>query len=319
MRVSRVLPRGEREESSLLVISFVERATGWWAMVKMWTSGVRLGCHETLIFVISRFGSNQISWSNWGDYSFFLLALMTPSFGKSSLDGSFSVKSAYTVIIECRKVDLDVLFQQLRKTPFSELVKLFMWKVGKDILPCGQRLYALFGNTSCCVLCENAEDSLEHLFFHCHMARYCWFKSSWGIRSDLLSFASTREILNWILNPPFGGDVDLFQFSLFVASLCYTLWNVRNKTFHDKLIATPESTFQTVMKSVRETRDCVASSGSLLQPTIVPGLDRLWTGSLVNIFVDAAMRGSEAFLAILSLDDQGRAIEAVNSIFGIFN
>ncbi|KAF4396333.1 hypothetical protein G4B88_019133 [Cannabis sativa] len=157
---------------------------------------------------------------------------------KSSLDRSFSVKSAYTAIIECRKGDLDVLFQQLWKTPFSERVKLFMWKVGKDILPCGQRLYAMFGNTSCCVLCENAEDLLEHLFLHCHMARYCWFKTS----------------------------------------LCYTLWNVRNKTFHDKLIATPESIFQTVMKSVRETRDCVASSGSLLQPTVVPGLDRLWTG-----------------------------------------
>uniref|UniRef100_A0A803NSP5 CCHC-type domain-containing protein n=1 Tax=Cannabis sativa TaxID=3483 RepID=A0A803NSP5_CANSA len=229
---------------------------------------------------------------------------------KSSLDGSFSVKSAYTAIIECRKGDLDVLFQQLWKTPFSERVKLFMWKVGKDILPCGQRLYALFGNTSCCVLCENAEDSLEHLFFHCHMARYCWFKSSWGIRSDLLSFASTREILNWILNPPFGGSVDLPQFSLFAASLCYTLWNVRNKTFHDNLLATPESIFQTVMKSLRETRDWVAPSGSLQQPIVVPGLDRLWSGSLVNIFVDAAMRGTDAFLAILSLDDQGRAIEA---------
>ncbi|KAF4396705.1 hypothetical protein G4B88_029019 [Cannabis sativa] len=223
---------------------------------------------------------------------------------KSSLDGSFSVKSAYTAIIECRKGDLDVLFQQLWKTPFSERLNFL----------CGKWARTSFLVARGSMLCLNAEDSLEHLFFHCHMARYCWFKSSWGIRSDLLSFASTREILNWILNPPFGGSVDLPQFSLFAASLCYTLWNVRNKTFHDNLLATPESIFQTVMKSLRETRDWVAPSGSLQQPIVVPGLDRLWSGSLVNIFVDAAMRGTDAFLAILSLDDQGERLRPFRCI-----
>ncbi|KAF4355533.1 hypothetical protein F8388_003114 [Cannabis sativa] len=85
------------------------------------------------------------------------------------IDGSFSVSQAYLSLIKPR--------------------------LG-DILPCGSRLRTVFGNESHCVLCNDGEDSLLHLFFHCPFAKACWFSSCYGIRSEWMAFCSTSEIVN---------------------------------------------------------------------------------------------------------------------------
>ncbi|KAF4375349.1 hypothetical protein G4B88_022015 [Cannabis sativa] len=209
-------------------------------------------------------------------------------------DGRFSVKAAYHSISKGRQGGVDRLFKTLWKSSLSERVKLFLWKVERDILPCGQRLHCLFENSSFCVLCDGDVDSLEHLFFHCHVAHFCWFRSSWGIRSDLLHFGSPRDIVEWIFFPPFADCVDSNQFSLFAAYLCFYLWKIRNLCYHE------------VNSCDLRNRD---DPPPLVQCDSLSSVD-LGLGNRVNIFVDATVRDNVAFYAVLVLDYSGKVLEA---------
>ncbi|KAF4346448.1 hypothetical protein F8388_012886 [Cannabis sativa] len=231
---------------------------------------------------------------------------------KDSPNGLFSVKAAHASLTKNRSGNVDVLFKQVWNSSFLERVKLFLWKVGKDILPCGKRLKVIYGRSFECVLCSLAEDSLEHLFFHCPLARGCWFKSRWGIRSDSLTFSSSREILHWLLNPhspSMLSPMDLHDLSSFAVVLAYTLWNARNKAFHDGLRPSVDSMLHTTMTLVQETQ----IDGNLglnhvgETPPIPSAVDLLGE---FNVFVDAAVKDNTAFLAVLSLDKQGEVIEA---------
>ncbi|KAF4353585.1 hypothetical protein F8388_017760 [Cannabis sativa] len=230
-------------------------------------------------------------------------------FWKDSQDGKFSIKAAYRSITKNRHGGVDRLYKTLWKYPFGERVKLFLWKVGRDILPCGQRLQSLFGNASSCVLCDGDSDSLVHLFFHCPVARFCWFRSSWGIRSDLLQFNSSRDIVEWILFPPFPDNVDLDRFSIFAAHLCYHMWSTRNKCFHEGLRDTPEGIFKGILHSVSsfDPKDCEFPPSVACDP---PTLFDLGSVNRVNLFVDAAVRDNMGFYVVLAIDSSGKVLEA---------
>ncbi|KAF4362180.1 hypothetical protein G4B88_002319 [Cannabis sativa] len=231
---------------------------------------------------------------------------------KDSPNGLFSVKAAHASLIKNRSGNVDVLFKRVWNSSFLERVKLFLWKVGKDILPCGKRLKVIYGRSFECVLCSLAEDTLEHLFFHCPLARGCWFKSRWGIRSDSLTFSSSHEILHWLLNPhspSMLSPMDLHDLSSFAVALAYTLWNARNKAFHDGFLPSVDSILHTTMTLVQE----IQIDGNLVlnhvggTPPIPSAVDLLGE---FNVFVDAAVKDNMAFLAVLSLDKQGEVIEA---------
>ncbi|KAF4384444.1 hypothetical protein G4B88_028518 [Cannabis sativa] len=224
-------------------------------------------------------------------------------------DGKFSIKAAYRLITKNRHGGVDSLYKTLWKSPFGERVKLFLWKVGRDILPCGQRLQSLFGNASSCVLCDGDSDSLVHFFFHCPVAQFCWFRSSWGIRSDLLQFNSSRDIVEWILFPPFPDNVDLDRFSIFDALLCYHMWSTRNKCFHEGVRDPPEVIFKGILHSVSsfDPKDCKVPPTVACDP---PAFFDLGSVNRVNLFVDAVVRENMGFYVVLAIDSSGKVLEA---------
>uniref|UniRef100_A0A803NZR5 Reverse transcriptase zinc-binding domain-containing protein n=1 Tax=Cannabis sativa TaxID=3483 RepID=A0A803NZR5_CANSA len=90
-----------------------------------------------------------------------------------STDGSFTVSQAYLSLIKPRLGRCSNVWKEIRKAQVHERVKLFTWKVCKDILPCGSSLRTVFGNESHCTMCSDGEDSIPHHVFQCPFARAC--------------------------------------------------------------------------------------------------------------------------------------------------
>ncbi|KAF4382663.1 hypothetical protein F8388_015491 [Cannabis sativa] len=235
---------------------------------------------------------------------------------RDSTDGSFSVRQAYLSLIKPRLGMCSNVWKEIWKVPVHERVKLFLWKVCKDILPCGSRLRTVFGNDSHCVLCSDGEDSIPHLFFHCPFARACWFSSPFGIRSERLVFGNMLELVNWIIHthpiaPPCssGGP----SFPQFAAYLCYSLWNARNKVFHSGSSLRPQDVLSNSLKMVN---DFIASKLRIfmerlevLDPPCQPQL----APKDFNFFSDAAVRGSWAFVAVVVFNKDGAFVEALTA------
>ncbi|KAM6584506.1 hypothetical protein CsatB_011508 [Cannabis sativa] len=235
---------------------------------------------------------------------------------RDSIDGSFSVRQAYLSLIKPRLGMCSNVWKEIWKAPVHERVKLFLWKVCKDILPCGSRLRTVFGNDSHCVLCSDGEDSILHLFFHCPFARACWFSSPFGIRSERLVFGNLLELVNWIIHTPpnappcsSGGP----SFPQFAAYLCYSLWNARNKVFHSGSPLRPQDVLSNSLKMVN---DFIASKLRIsmerlevLDPPCQPQL----APKDFNFFSDAAVRGNWAFVAVVVFNKEGAFVEALTA------
>uniref|UniRef100_A0A803NWY4 Reverse transcriptase n=1 Tax=Cannabis sativa TaxID=3483 RepID=A0A803NWY4_CANSA len=204
---------------------------------------------------------------------------------RDATDGSFSVKQTYLSLIKPRLGLVNPLWSKIWKAPLQERVKFFLWKVGMNILPCGTRIQAIFGTTRRCVLCNDAEDSLLHLFFHCPFARACVVP----IRLDAV------------------------RFTQFAALLCYSLWETRNRAFHDGSLPRPMDVLAKTVKLVEEFRQAlVINSESVLENfgecRAIPHEPRDF-----NFYVDAAVRGNEAYLAVVVFDRTGGFVDALSA------
>uniref|UniRef100_A0A803QFT8 Reverse transcriptase zinc-binding domain-containing protein n=1 Tax=Cannabis sativa TaxID=3483 RepID=A0A803QFT8_CANSA len=206
-------------------------------------------------------------------------------FWKFAPDGFFLVKRAFLARIRDRGLH-ETLWSSLWKVTGPERIKIFLWRLARDILPFGSRLQHIFGNSSHCVLCNSGEDSPLHLFFHCDVA------------------------VQWY---PLG-ERDIARFSTYAISLCFVLWRARNSSFH-------EGHHPVVPKIQHEisllVADCsvVATPSFDQQGSILVGEEDSWGGlwSDVNVFVDAAIRGEFGIVAVLVLDRSGAVIEAATA------
>uniref|UniRef100_A0A803QC15 Reverse transcriptase zinc-binding domain-containing protein n=1 Tax=Cannabis sativa TaxID=3483 RepID=A0A803QC15_CANSA len=129
---------------------------------------------------------------------------------KDATNGLFSPRVAYKSIIKGRWGESDQIWNRIWKLQITERLKMFLWKLCRDIIPFGNRLQRIFGNDTRCVICGDADDSAQHLFFKCPLAKAVWFASRWALRSDSLCFDSPRNMVEWLLSPDFlqGADED---------------------------------------------------------------------------------------------------------------
>ncbi|KAF4393544.1 hypothetical protein F8388_023348 [Cannabis sativa] len=235
-------------------------------------------------------------------------------FWKSSPDGSFSVKKAYLACIRDRCLIEERMWSTLWKDKGHERIKIFLWRLARDILPFGSRIQRIFGNNSHCVLCNSGDDSPTHLFFHCDIAVQVWRSGPWGFRSDSMVFFDTLDMTKWLLKP-YGTplvDSDLALFSKYAISLCYILWRTRNTSFHEGVRPVVANIQQAISLLVEdwpneETSVVIrheehnSSLGEFLRE--IPRSD-------VYVFVDAAVRGELGIAAVIVCDLSGQVLEA---------
>ncbi|KAF4351400.1 hypothetical protein G4B88_028239 [Cannabis sativa] len=236
---------------------------------------------------------------------------------RSNESGIFSVKGAYKALIKDTLIAPELLWTQIWKAPIHERSKFFIWKVARDLLPCGKRLSSIFPTNMRCIFCEDEEDSIIHLFLKCPLARKCWFSTQWGIRSDCLNLNNPKELVLWLLSKSPGQvsppDNDLF--TQVAVSLCFTLWNARNACFHEGILASPEVILCKALTEVQEWR--ISCSKSISETTDLPLNLSLPSQASVRAFTDAAVRGSSAFTATIILDSEGQILGAATFKFQV--
>ncbi|KAF4375099.1 hypothetical protein F8388_017245 [Cannabis sativa] len=230
---------------------------------------------------------------------------------KDATNGLFSPKAAYKSIIKCRWGETDQLWHRIWKLKITERLRMFLWKLCRDIIPFGSRLQRIFGNEVRCILCGKDEDSAHHLFFKCPLAKAVWFASRWALRSEILWFDSPRNMVEWLLSPGFlqGADDNVSgEFTRFGICLFDVLWSARNCAFHENV----NPSWQGVLAKVNHTSanlrivwDIPSGTGSLQQ-----SLTEIYSGKLV-LLVDAAFKDLRAAAGIVVTISEGSLLEAM--------
>uniref|UniRef100_A0A803P323 Reverse transcriptase domain-containing protein n=1 Tax=Cannabis sativa TaxID=3483 RepID=A0A803P323_CANSA len=116
--------------------SSAKKVVGWWSIghcVDLWTTsgpvvglGFILGCLQSKLEFLESLRTFVTLTATSDDTLIW----------KDSPNGLFYVKVAHASLTKNRSGNVDVLFKQVWNSSFLERVKLFLWKVGKDILPC---------------------------------------------------------------------------------------------------------------------------------------------------------------------------------------
>uniref|UniRef100_A0A803QAN7 Reverse transcriptase domain-containing protein n=1 Tax=Cannabis sativa TaxID=3483 RepID=A0A803QAN7_CANSA len=210
-------------------------------------------------------------------------------FWKASKSGKFSVKSSYWVSQQDRFKDPNKVWEKLWRSPIHPRLKLLLWKIWSDVLPTKSRIGRLEEG---CVLCNNADETVLHLFGACSAIKAVLFHSSWGIRIDDLHWNSIMDFGLWWT---YVNDESL---QLFVACTCASIWKWRNNVIFQNRPFSIADLISDVQASVRE-----MTVFDLADPGDVPILnaqdlsDLSCDSDLIPFHTDASISGEEAGLA----------------------
>ncbi|XP_060198487.1 uncharacterized protein LOC132627253 [Lycium barbarum] len=88
-------------------------------------------------------------------------------------------------------------------------------------------------------LCMQAEETVDHLFFSCHVAAQLWkdFLVWQGINRDPVEW---KEEVLWMLNYCRNKNVIATTYKMFLAAAVYFAWQERNKIVFQKTRRQPE-------------------------------------------------------------------------------
>ena len=95
---------------------------------------------------------------------------------------------------------------------------------GKFVMTASQSVLSLHKRiqniSAYCLLCLNAEENLEHLFFLCPLARAVWFGIDLSIRIDSFAINNIKNwIYDWLSKPELLGLDALWFYGQFVCTL----------------------------------------------------------------------------------------------------
>ncbi|KAF4380517.1 hypothetical protein G4B88_011763 [Cannabis sativa] len=122
------------------------------------------------------------------------------------------------------------------------------------------------------MLCGESEgDTVSHFVANCAISRQLWFSSCWNIRITNFSLVSGKDIVSWLIDPPFAQVMpteEKAKFSLFGAIMYFKLWGVRNENYHNKSSMSYDMIQSMVMRSYRE------HSNIMFRATAQEGINR---------------------------------------------
>ena len=124
------------------------------------------------------------------------------------------------------------------KSHLHERLKMLQWRIASQLLPTKDILNRFMNNQDQrCPLCKNEQESVIHIFLLCLVAKALQFGSNWGIHSELLLINGERELIDFILNPPFNllaRSEESKSFLVYGALILDAIWKLRNQVFFEK-------------------------------------------------------------------------------------
>ena len=127
-------------------------------------------------------------------------------FWSLSANEEYLVKSAYAALRITNSTNHPNLqnkdWKNLWKLKLNATLKSLLWKMVWNILPTCSILNNRFVLSFVkCYLCNNAVESIEHLFIQCDWAAQIWLMSPWPINLDRLNNLSISNWVKMILYP----------------------------------------------------------------------------------------------------------------------
>lgn len=110
-------------------------------------------------------------------------------------------------------------------------LKMFLWRLCSNILPTKENSSKHFIiSESSCNLYKNASKSARHLFLFCPVAKALWFAVYWGLKSEVVSASSTKDIISLVLNLPDAlcQTWGHWKLSLTMALILDEIWHRKN-------------------------------------------------------------------------------------------
>ena len=143
--------------------------------------------------------------------------------------GIFSLKSLYAHLCESSP---RISHTNLWRAKLPLKIKIFMWLVEKNSILTRDNLTrrGWHGDKRCNFCLEN--ESVNHLFFDCSMARYVWSLVAYVVGTDCRPCSFDQF---WLWAKQFFPLSENFLY-VGLAAICWAIWRMRNKIHFDKKV-----------------------------------------------------------------------------------
>jgi hypothetical protein len=224
--------------------------------------------------------------------------------------GNFTVKSAINAKFNYDEEPNEVNWKGLWKLKLHDRYKMLIWRIASGSLPTKLSLALKMGTgNTYCPLCQMEEESVDHLFFKCSIARAIWFGTSWGIHSNLLSITSSKDIIKLICEPhiPIGQSHAAsslsIQTSIHFAVTLDHIWSLRNQVIHQNHKINLLTTINSLeSKIVEHIHSLEVTDLETEKPIVCWKAPTLGT---IKFNVDAAICDNKAVIAAVARDSNG--------------
>ncbi|XP_058776202.1 uncharacterized protein LOC131650515 [Vicia villosa] len=192
----------------------------------------------------------------------------------SERNGEYSVRSAYHLCTQYKQakspgpsnISSQQLWKDIRKAPIHNIVRNFLWRLAKNILPTRVSLSKKGINLDdICPLCLSLPESAQHLFLNCEFSRLVFFSSTLCYRVP-----PETDICNWLSEVLSCGDTLCIQM---ICYLAYKIWCARNDLLFKQKTVDPRAVAELAFANVCEFNMCNPEIGakrsSPVQPTQV--------------------------------------------------
>lgn len=141
--------------------------------------------------------------------------------------------------------------------PGIQRIRVFLWLTHKErLLTNAERLRRGMSSSSACSICNAGDENLDHILRHCNTAKRCWEQILPPNKRMQFYSQPFQDWLLWNLNPRCMG----MHWRLYFGTLCWKLWDNRNKNIFTSEAMSPESIILFVSSFVNH----MASTADLL-------------------------------------------------------
>lgn len=178
----RVSPLPNHQKEPLKVADFIDHSTKEWRIEKLKECIPEMEAQAVCKI--------PVSYSNFSDRFIW----------RYSKTGEYTVKSGYaqrritagrvnTTLTSSSFTPSAVMWNRLWAVPTTPKVNMFMWKAARNWVASKENLFhKKCSPNPTCPICENANESIEHILFHCPWSGAVWFgsgKAFWIFHNEI--------------------------------------------------------------------------------------------------------------------------------------